>query len=312
MDHLAGARWPGGRGWLPSPGSRRSGRARFAHPAPRTMASLRWGAPASRRFGRLSASCRACGETAAGAVARPSVRPTVHDPVRRFPPPGPRGAGSPASAVLSADSDFSPPVPPRFVFLRLAVPPSALFAPARSGRANGPGLLFIAATRAASPVETTRPPRFLGDPCPHAPLSDPGGTASARPVSAPRWCLPLLSQRRLPQGGRFRGSITRPARLPVYASQPGSPPDHATLGSGWLANLGRSGLSPVGSHSKVSVMSSHALPPSPSFAWRKTSPSPTTPVPFGAWFIGLQWPFCSGASGEVPLPAKLNARHGKR
>ena len=104
------------------------------------MASLRWRAPPSRRFGRLSASCRACVETAAGSVARASVRPTVHDPIRRFPPPGPRGAGSPTSAVLSADSDFSPPVPPRFVFLRLAVPPSALFAPARSGRASGPGL----------------------------------------------------------------------------------------------------------------------------------------------------------------------------
>ncbi len=46
----------------------------------------------------------------------------------------------------------------------------------------------------------------------------------------------------------FRGSITRPAGLPVYASQPGSPPNHATLGPGWLANLGRTGLSPAGSH----------------------------------------------------------------
>ena len=32
--------WPGGRGQLPTRGSRRSGRARFGHPAPRTMVSL--------------------------------------------------------------------------------------------------------------------------------------------------------------------------------------------------------------------------------------------------------------------------------
>ena len=145
------------------------------------------------------ASCRTCVETAAGAVSRTSVRPTAHDPVRRFPPPDPRGAGSPTSPVLSADSDFSPPVPPRFVFLRLAVPPCALFAPAGAGRASGPGLPFIAAAHAASPVETTRPPRFPGDPCPHAPLSDPGGTPDTRPSRRPRWRLPLLSQRRLPR-----------------------------------------------------------------------------------------------------------------
>ena len=239
------------------------------------MASLRWRAPASRRFGRLPANCRACVETAAGSVASSSVRPTVHGPVHRFPPPGPRGAGSPTSAVLSADSDFSPPVPPRFVLLRLAVPPSALFAPARLGRASGPGLLFTAAARAASPVETTRPPRFLGDPCPHAPLSDPGGTGRARPSRRASGAFRSCHSVGFRDVYGFRGSITRPARLPVYASQPGSPPDHATLGSGWLANLGRSGLSPVGSQPKVSVMSSHALPPSPSFAWRKTSPSPT-------------------------------------
>ena len=57
-----------------------------------------------------------------GSMAGTSVRTAVHDPIRRFPPPGPRGAGSPTSPVLSADSDSSPPVPPRFVLLRLAVP----------------------------------------------------------------------------------------------------------------------------------------------------------------------------------------------
>ena len=194
---------PGGRGWSPTPGSRRSGRARLGHPAPRTMASLR--ANARTRAPpfptTLPATCRTCVETAD--LARwpsPSVRPAVHDPIRRFPPPGPRGASSPTSSVLSADSDFSTPVPPHFVFLRLAVP---LGCPVRS-RGSGPltagrDCCLSRPSVPRAPVETSRPPRFLGDPCLQAPLSDPGGTASRQTISARRWCLPLLSQRRLPR-----------------------------------------------------------------------------------------------------------------
>ena len=40
-------RWPGGRGWLPTRGSHRSGLAQLRHPAPRTMVSLLNGTPAS-------------------------------------------------------------------------------------------------------------------------------------------------------------------------------------------------------------------------------------------------------------------------
>ena len=57
-------RKPGGRGWLPTPGSRRSGRAQFGHPAPRAVVSLRAArAPASRHFRRLPATCRTSVET---------------------------------------------------------------------------------------------------------------------------------------------------------------------------------------------------------------------------------------------------------
>ena len=217
---------PGGRGWLPTPGSHRSGRARLGHPAPRTMAPLQQRAPANRRFRRLSANCRTCVETAVGAVSSPSVRPTVHDPIRRYPPPGPRGAGSPTSSVLSADSDFSTPIPPHFVFLRLAVPLGRPVRSRGSGPLPGPGLLFIAAIRAVSPVETSRPPRFLGDPCPHAPLSDPGGTASARPSRRRDGAFRSCHSVGFRDVHGLRGSIT----LPVYASRPASPPVHATLG----------------------------------------------------------------------------------
>ena len=47
---------PGGRGRLPAPGAHRPERAQLGHSAPRTMASLRWRVPASRRFRRLTAS----------------------------------------------------------------------------------------------------------------------------------------------------------------------------------------------------------------------------------------------------------------
>ena len=89
-----------------------------------------------------------------GSVAGASFRTAAHDPIRRFPPPGPRGAGSPTSTVLSADSDFSTPVPPRFVLLRLAVPPRALFAPAGVGRPRG---------RDCCLPQPSVPPSFGGD-----------------------------------------------------------------------------------------------------------------------------------------------------
>ena len=40
---------------------------------------------------------------------------------------------------------------------------------------RGPGPLLSRRPRRLIPVEKTRPPRFLGDPCVHAPLFDPGG-----------------------------------------------------------------------------------------------------------------------------------------
>ena len=129
-------------------------------------------APASRRFRRFSASCRTCVETAAGAVSRPSVRPTVHDPVRRFPPPGPRGAGSPTFTLLSADSDFSPPVPARPAALRSPSLGGTTVCPVRSRglgprpRAGGSG----PTGRSTSAVSWRRPRR----------ASDAGSAAAAR------------------------------------------------------------------------------------------------------------------------------------
>lgn len=66
-----------------------------------------------------------------------------------------------------------------------------------------------------------RSPRFLDNPCVRAPLADPGGT-SAPDHAALRWCLPVLSNRRLPQ--LCLSVLSHAARtLPVYASPRQSP-----------------------------------------------------------------------------------------
>ena len=69
--------------------------------------------------------------------------------------------------------------------------------------------------------------------------------------------------------GHFRGSITRACTLSVYASQPGSPPDHATLDSGWWPALTGQGSHLLGRVEGFRhVYPSTWLSPSPSFAWR--------------------------------------------
>ena len=73
--------------------------------------------------------------------------------------------------------------------------------------------------------------RFLTIPCARAALSDPGGTSASRDGDALvrpariRW-------RRLPSTCSISGLNDEARALPVYASQPQSPTDHATLGYG--------------------------------------------------------------------------------
>jgi hypothetical protein len=69
---------------------------------------------------------------------------------------------------------------------------------------------------------------------------------------------------------RFRGSITRPTGSLCTLRRTGSPPRHATLGTGWwptcagqLSLLGPSRRFQLGLH-----------PPSPGFAWRTSSSAP--------------------------------------
>ena len=110
-------------------------------------------------------------------------------------------------------------------FLRSALPPlrpSSL--PRGVTTPRGPGLLLPRRPRRLSSVEKTRSPRFLDNPCVHAPLSDPGGP-------------PAPGHYRTGDGvfrtGYYVDSTTMvisglnhaACTLPVYASRPRSPQD---------------------------------------------------------------------------------------
>jgi hypothetical protein len=71
----------------------------------------------------------------------------------------------------------------------------------------------------------------------------------------------------------FRGSITRLSHNAVYASQPGSPLDHARLASGWgpaLTGWTARSSRPLGPNTRFRLSS--WLPPHPGFSWRTAMP----------------------------------------
>jgi len=85
------------------------------------------------------------------------------------------------------------------------------------------GVLWITASPTAGPiVETTGPPRFLGDPPVHMPCSPTPAESLSQAISALRCSLPQMKQRRLPRG-MFRGSITRPIHSRPTLRSPGHP-----------------------------------------------------------------------------------------
>ena len=119
--------------------------------------------------------------------------------------------------------------------LRSAVPPVAPFAPRSRGAAPGPGPLLPRRPGRLLTVETGRYPKFLGDPCLHALLFDPGGPLASGHSDARDVAFRIYNYVGSASGlSRLNHTAYR---LPVYASQPGSPPHHATLGSGWWPAL---------------------------------------------------------------------------
>jgi hypothetical protein len=124
-----------------------------------------------------------------------------------FPPRGPLERRSPASSVLRRAPTSDRPS-------RLASFPSL----GGTSSVSGDGRIS----------------QVPGEPqCERAPVYDPGGT-SAPGIAALRCGLPCGKRRRLPRQSSLSRLNNAARSLPVYASQPGSPPNHATLGSGRL------------------------------------------------------------------------------
>ena len=176
----------------------------------------------------------------------PSVPPQAPSsgrplPIRRVPWGGfPDLAGTLSRLRLLA--------PPRasLRLLRSALPPLRPLRSPRVGRfPRGPGPLLSRRPRRLHTVERTRPPRFLGDPCVHAPLFDPGGPPTPGHYRAGdvvfRWINDVDSATLL---SRLNHAA---CTLSVYASQPGSPPGPRNTRFRLVASLDRSGLSPAGS-----------------------------------------------------------------
>ena len=122
-------------------------------------------------------------------------------------------------------------------------------------------------------------PRFLGDPCAHALLFDPGGAPTPGQYGVSAIAFRLVNS--VGSTSSLSGLNHTACTPPVYASQPGSPLDRATLGSG-----GRPLLTGQDFHLWAttegfrSSLSCGSLPPPPGFAWRnnrlidRPAPSP--------------------------------------
>ena len=80
-----------------------------------------------------------------------------------------------------------------------------------------------------------------GRPLRTCPALRPRRTADPRPLQDRRCSLPHFKGASTPHLPLSRLTITRPARSLCTLRSRGQPPDHATLDSGWCANLDRSG-----------------------------------------------------------------------
>ena len=130
-------------------------------------------------------------------------------------------------------------------------PPSSL--PRSRTIPRGPGPLLSRRPRRLTTVEKTRYPRFLGDPCVHAPLFDPGGPPTPghyRTGDVVFRTLNNVDSAFAPFEARSRGLHALCVRFAAGVA-PGPRNTRFRL----VASLDRSGLSPAGSHRWFTVMS---------------------------------------------------------
>ena len=131
-------------------------------------------------------------------------------------------------------------------FLRSALPPLRPPSLPRS-RTNprGPGPLLSRRPRRLSTVEKTRSPRFLDDPCVHAPLFDPGGPPAPGHYRDGDVVFRLVND--VDSAIRAFEALSRGLHALCVRFAAGVTPGPRTTRFRLVANLVRSGLSPAGS-----------------------------------------------------------------
>ena len=131
---------------------------------------------------------------------------------------------SPASTVATRHSDSLMILPRDFVSFAATVPPPPVFR-SHGGRApilREPGLLTGFPNRFLD-VESSGPPRFLGDPSVHVPRSSTPARPRSQALAAPPVLPSAVSTASALATCSFRGSITRPAHSLSTLRSPGYP-----------------------------------------------------------------------------------------
>ena len=185
----------------------------------------------------------------------PAICPSASSIIRSAAslPPGPWGGFPDLTGTISRLRLLAPRRA-SLRFLRSALPPlRPLRSPQSRTILRGPGPLLSRRPRRLTTVEKTRPPRFLDDPCVHAPLFDPGGPPTPghfRTGDVVFRTLNNVDSALAPFEARSRGLHALCVRFAAGVA-PGPRNTRFRL----VASLDRSGLSPAGSHRWFTVMS---------------------------------------------------------
>ena len=190
---------------------------------------------------------------------------------RPLPSPGSSRVEFPGFLGTMRRSDSLPPVPPRFVSLRLAIPSRVACVRSRSGPTPTGGQGFVVRLSPAPDVvemETQGVPSSWGTLMCLCPVLRPRQDRYHQAIAVRRRGPRVMQRRRLPRVMLSRLNSTASA-LAVYASPGGSPAQDARLASGcWPGSTGRDWL-PAGFQRKVSKVYSLHLFLLSQVSWRK-------------------------------------------
>ena len=179
-------------------------------------------------------------------MSPPSVPPQAPSSGRPLPSAGSSGVSSPTSSVTISRLRLLASLRASLRLLRSALPPLRPPSLPR-GRTlpRGPGPFLSRRPRRLSSVEKTRSPRFMDDPCVHAPLFDPGGPPAPGHFRTGDVVFRLVNDVDSAVGAFEAQSRGLHALCVRFAA--GVAPGPRNTRFRLVANLVRSGLSPAGS-----------------------------------------------------------------